>query len=88
VVGIADLHPIPDISYGEYYVDAESDDLSDLGGAEGKAPNSWKQRDFSLKQFGQRMGQHNISACNKLNNYGCLGVSRISISQLSWHRTI
>ena len=56
VAGIADLPPLPEISYYEFDADAESDDSSDLGGAEGKAPISLKQTEFSLKQFAQRMG--------------------------------
>jgi len=51
VAGIVDLPLLPEISYDEFDTDAESDDLSDLGGAEGKAPISLKQTEFSLKQF-------------------------------------
>ena len=65
VAGIADLPPLPDISYDEFDADYESDDSSDLGGAEGKAPISLKQTEFSLKQFAKRMGQPNSSAFNK-----------------------
>jgi hypothetical protein len=57
VARIADLPPLPDISYHKYDADDESDDLSDLGGAEGKPPVSLKQTEFSLKQFAKRMGQ-------------------------------
>jgi len=35
--GIADLPPLAEIFYGKYDGDYESDDLSDLGGAEGQA---------------------------------------------------
>jgi len=65
VAGIADLPPLPEISYDEFDADFESNDLSDLGGAEGKAPISLKQMEFSLKQFAKRMGQPNFSAFNK-----------------------
>jgi hypothetical protein len=65
VAAIAHLPPLPEISYDEFDADAESDDSSDLGGAEGKAPISLKQTEFSLKQFAQRMGQPNFSAFNK-----------------------
>jgi hypothetical protein len=65
VAGIADLPPLPEISCDEFDADAESDDSSDLGGDEGKAPISLKQTEFSLKQFGKRMGQPNFSAFNK-----------------------
>jgi hypothetical protein len=51
VAVIADLRPLPGISYDEFDADAERDDSSDLGGAEGKAPISLKQMEFSLKQF-------------------------------------
>jgi len=53
------------MSYDEYYPAAESDDLSDLGSAEGKPPIILKQTEFSLKQFAKRMGQTNYSAFNK-----------------------
>jgi hypothetical protein len=65
VGGIADLPPLPEISYDEFNADAESNDSSDFSGAEGKAPISWKQMEFSLKQFAKRMGQPNFSAFNK-----------------------
>jgi len=48
VAGIADLPPLPEISYDQYDAEYESDNLSDLGGAEGKAPISLKQTEFSL----------------------------------------
>ena len=65
MAGITDLPPLPENSYDEFDADAESDDSSDLGGAEGKAPISLKQTEFSLKQFAKRMGQPNFSAFNK-----------------------
>ena len=65
MAGIADLPPLPEISCDEFDADGESDDSSDLGGAEGKAPISLKQMEFSLKQFAKRMGQPNFSAFNK-----------------------
>jgi len=43
VAGIVDLPPLLEISYANYYVDYESDDSSDLGGAEGKLPIRLKQ---------------------------------------------
>jgi hypothetical protein len=75
VAWIVDLPPLPEISYDEIDADAESDDLSDLGGAKGKAPISLKQREFSLKQFAKRMGQPNFIAFNKCKKVwvaGCL----------------
>jgi len=65
VAGIADLPPLPEISYYQFDADYESDDSLDLGRAEGKAPISLKQMEFSLKQFAKRMGQPNFSAFNK-----------------------
>jgi len=65
VAGIADLPPLPEISYDKLDADYESDDSLDLGGAEGKAPISLKQTEFSLKQFAKRMGQRNFSALNE-----------------------
>jgi hypothetical protein len=68
VAGIADLHPLPVISYDEFDADAESDDSSDLGRAKGKAPISLKQTELSLKQFATRFGQPNFGAFNKWKN--------------------
>jgi len=65
VAGIADLSPLPEISYDKFDADYGSDDSLDMGGAEGKAPISLKQTDFSLKQFAKRMGQPNFSTFNK-----------------------
>jgi hypothetical protein len=65
VAGITDLPPLPEISYDEFDADAESDNSSDLGGAEGKAPISLKQAEFSLKQFAKSMRHPNFSAFNK-----------------------
>jgi len=64
VAGIADLPPLPEISYDEFDADYESGDSSDLGGAEGKAPISLKQTEFSLKQFAKSMGHPKFSAFN------------------------
>jgi len=63
--GIADFPQVPELSYDEYDTAEESDDLSDLGGAQGKPPNSLKQTEFSLKQFAKSMGQANYSPFNK-----------------------
>jgi hypothetical protein len=71
--GIADLPPLLEISYDKFDADAESDDSSELGRAEGKAPISLKQTEFSLKQFTNRMGQPNFSACNKWKNVWVAG---------------
>jgi len=65
VTVIGDLSPWPEMSYNEYDADDESDDSSDLGGAEGKPPISQKQTEFSVKQLAKRMGQANSSACNR-----------------------
>jgi hypothetical protein len=65
VARIADLPPLPEISYDQYDAQYGSNDSSDLGGAEGKAPISLKQTEFSLKQFAKRMGQPNFSTFNK-----------------------
>jgi hypothetical protein len=59
------LPQLPEIIYYQYDAENESDDSSDLGGAEGKALISLKQMEFSLNQFAKRMGQPNFSAFNK-----------------------
>jgi hypothetical protein len=82
VAGITDLPPLPEISYYEFDADAESNDSSDLGGADDKAPFSLKQMEFSLKQFAKRMGQPNYSAFNKWKKVwvaGCLKKKHRSI---------
>jgi len=70
---MADLPPLPEISYDEFDADAESDDSSDLGGAEGKASISLKQTEFSLKQFAKRLGQPNFSTFNKWKKVSVAG---------------
>jgi hypothetical protein len=65
VAGLADWTPLPEITYDEFDGDYESDDSSDLGGAEGKASISLKQTEFSLKQFAKRMRQPDFSTFNK-----------------------
>jgi len=49
VAGIADLPPLREMFHNEYDSGDESDDSSDLGGAEGNPPISLKQTEFSLK---------------------------------------
>ena len=65
VAGIVDLPPFLEMCYIKYDEADESDNLSDLGGAEGEPTISLKQTKFSLKQFAKRMGQANYSAFNK-----------------------
>jgi len=65
VAGIADLPPIPDISYDQKNADSESDNSSDMGGAKDQAPISLKQTEFSFKQYAKRMGQPNFSIFNQ-----------------------
>jgi hypothetical protein len=72
---IAALPPLPVISYDKLNADYYSDDLSELGGAECKAPISLKQTQFSLKQFSKRMGKHNSSSFNQwkpVQVFGCI----------------
>jgi hypothetical protein len=56
---------LPEIAYDEFDADYDSDDSSDLGRAEGKAPIILQQTEFSVKHFAKRMGQPNFSAFNK-----------------------
>ena len=53
------------MSDDEYDAADKNADSSDLGGAEGKRPNSPRQTEFSLKQLAKRRGQPNFSAFNK-----------------------
>ena len=64
---------MPEIYDDEYDADDEGDDLLDLGGGEGKPPDSLKQTEFSLKQFAKRMGQANYSAFNKWKKVWVVG---------------
>ena len=65
VAGIAELPPLPEITYDEFDADYESSDSSDLGCAEGKALINLKQMEFSFKQFAKRIWQPNFSVFNK-----------------------
>jgi hypothetical protein len=65
VTGIADSPLLSEISYDEFDSDYESDDSLDLGMAEGKAPISSKETEFSLNQYAKWMGQPNLSAFNR-----------------------
>jgi len=77
VAGIANLLPMPDISYDQYDAEYESNNSSDFGGAEGKAPISLKQTELTLKQFAKRMGQHNFSTFNKRKKVWVAGFHEI-----------
>jgi len=88
VSGIANLPPLPEISYDKFDSDAKRDDLSDLGGDDGKVPIGLKQTEFSLKQFAIRMGQPNFSAFNKWKKVWVAGFSGRSIGSVSRDRTV
>jgi len=64
VAWIADLLPLPVICNDIFDADAESNDLSDLGGSKAKAPISLKQMEFSLTQFAKQMGWPNCITFN------------------------
>jgi len=53
------------MSYEEYEAAETSDDLSDLGGAQGKSPIGLKQTEYPSKQFAKRIRQANHTAFNK-----------------------
>ena len=88
VAGIADLPPLPEISYDEFDADYENDDSSDLGGSKGKAPISLKETEFSLKQFAKGWGSPTLVHSTSGRKYGWLGFLRTSTGPLSWDRTI
>ena len=73
VAGIADLHPLHEICYDEFNADVESDDSSDLCGAEGKSPISLRQTEFYLKQFAKTIGQPHCGAFNQCNKVWVAG---------------
>jgi hypothetical protein len=62
---IADLSPLAESCYDEFYADYDSDDLLGLGRAEEEALFRLKQMEFSLKQFAKRMGQPNFAMFSK-----------------------
>jgi hypothetical protein len=81
VVGIVELSLLPDISYDEFDVQYESNDSSDFGGVERKAPTSLKQTEFSLKQWAKKTwGSPYLVHSTSGRKYGWLGFSRRSIS--------
>jgi hypothetical protein len=84
VAGIADLTPLPDISYDKCDADCESDNSSDLGGAKGKAPISLMQMEFSLKQFAQRMGQPYFCTFNKWKKVWVAGYCQKKHRSIIW----
>jgi hypothetical protein len=84
VARIADLPPLPEISYDEYDADDECDHSSDLGGAEGKPPVSLKQTKFSLRQFAKRMGQDNDSVFNKWKTEWVAGFHKTKHQSIIW----
>jgi hypothetical protein len=51
--------------HDQFDADAERDDSTDLGGAEGKAPISVMQTEFSSNQFANTVGQPNFSPFDK-----------------------
>jgi hypothetical protein len=53
---MADWPPLPEISYDTFDADDESDNLLDVDRAEDNAQISFKQMEFSLKQFAKQMG--------------------------------
>jgi hypothetical protein len=53
---IAELPPLPEMSYDNYDADDERDILSDLGGTEHILPDSLKHTEFSLKQIAEKIG--------------------------------
>jgi hypothetical protein len=82
------LPQLPDIPYDQFDTDNESDDSSDLGGAEGQPPISLKQMQSSLKQFAKMMGQPTLVHSTSERKYEWLGFSRRSIGPLSRDRTV
>jgi len=80
----ADLRPLPEMSYNEYDAADESNDSSDLGGAEGKPPISLKQTEFSLKQFAKTMGQANYRAFNKWKKVWVAGFLKKEHQSIIW----
>jgi len=88
VAGIAEMPPIPQISYDEYNAQYESDNLSDLGGAEGQAPINPKQTEFSLKQYVTGWCSPTLVPSTSGRKDGWLSFWRRSISPWSGDRTV
>jgi hypothetical protein len=56
---------LPKIEYDQFDADYESEDSSDWGWAEAKAPIRFEQTEFSLKQVATRMRQPHFCKFNK-----------------------
>jgi len=85
---IEDFPPLQDHSDTEYDVHGKTNDLANLGSAEGEAPISLKQMEFLWKQFAEMMGQPNHSVFNKWKKeWGawCLGKKHQGIIQSQKH---
>jgi len=83
-----DWPPLPEMSYYEYEAADDSDDLSDLGSAEGKPPISLKQTEFSLKQFPKGWGRPTTVLSSSGRKYGRRVFWRTSIGPVSGGRTV
>jgi hypothetical protein len=75
---------LPEISYDQYDAEYESDDLSDMGGAEGKAPISLKQNEFSVKKFAKRIGQPDFSTFNEWKKVWVAGFLEKKHQSIIW----
>jgi hypothetical protein len=75
---------VPEISYVQYDAEYESDDLSDMGGAEGKAPISLKQNEFGMKKFAKRIGQPNFTTFNEWKNVWVAGFLEKKHQSIIW----
>jgi len=73
IAGMADLPLLPDIAFDEFDADYECNDSSEVSRANPNPPISMKQTEFSLKQFGNRMGQPNFSGFSKWMNVWVAG---------------
>jgi len=62
---MANLPPLPEISYDVDDSYDTKDNSTDLGTAEGKPPVTLKQTEFSLNQYAKRTGQANKNAFNR-----------------------
>jgi hypothetical protein len=87
VRGIADLAPLPELTYNEYDAADESDNSSGWGSVECKPPISLKHTEFSLKQFAKEYDSLTLVHSTSGRKYWWQNFSRKLISPLSSCRT-
>jgi len=85
---IAELPPLPEMSYNKYDADDESADSSDLGGAEVNRQSAWSKRNSPWGNFPKWWCRPTIVRSTSGRKYGWPGFWRTSIGPLAGGRTV